>query len=430
MTGPLDPRRPRSVVVVGAGMAGLATAWFLRRHGIEVTVVERRHVAAGASWGNAGWLSPAVTVPLNEPGTLRHGLRGLLKSSSPLYIPPRADPRLAAFLLAFTFNSTPRRWRAGMRVFAALNSQALAAYDLLAEGGVTEPTKPSEPCLLATRTAAERRPIVAELDRVRAAGQEVGYDLLTGDEARAIEPALTDQIGAAVRVHGQRYLHPGRYLAALADAVRESGGTIIEGAQVTAIDDRGSRVRVSAAHGSNGSNGAERRELAADAVVLAAGAWLNRLARPFGVRVHVQSGRGYSFTVSGTTLPAGPTYFPAHKVVSTPLTGDTARIAGTMEFTGPDRPLDARRIEAIVEAARPLLRGIDWAGRTDEWTGPRPCTADGLPLVGPTSSSRVYVCGGHGMWGIALGPLTGRLLAEAIATGRTPPELAPLRPLR
>src|ERR671914_285657 len=109
MTGPHEPRRPRSVVVVGAGMAGLTTAWFLRRHGIEVTVVERRHVAAGASWGNAGWLSPAVTVPLNEPGTLRHGLRGLLKSSSPLYIPPRADPRLAAFLLAFTFNSTRRR---------------------------------------------------------------------------------------------------------------------------------------------------------------------------------------------------------------------------------------------------------------------------------------------------------------------------------
>jgi D-amino-acid dehydrogenase len=424
---PRDPRRPRSAVVVGAGMTGLATAWFLRRHGLEVTVVERRHVAAGASWGNAGWLSPAVTVPLNEPGTLRHGLRDLLKSSSPLYIPPRADPRLAAFLLAFTFNCTPRRWRAGMRVFAALNSQALAAYDLLADGGVAEPTKPSEPCLLAMRTAADRGPVVAELERVRAAGQEVGYDLLTGDEARAIEPALTDQIGAAVRVHGQRYLHPGRYLAALADAVRGCGGTIIEGAQVTAIDDRGPRVRVIAAHG---ANGAGRTELAADVVVLAAGAWLNRLARPFGVRVHVQSGRGYSFTVSGTTLPAGPTYFPAHKVVCTPLTEDTARIAGTMEFTGPDRPLDARRIEAIVEGARPLLRGIDWAGRTEEWTGPRPCTADGLPLVGPTSSPRVYVCGGHGMWGIALGPLTGRLLAEAIATGRTPPELAPLRPLR
>ncbi|HEY7485745.1 MAG TPA: FAD-dependent oxidoreductase, partial [Streptosporangiaceae bacterium] len=165
-------------------------------------------------------------------------------------------------------------------------------------------------------------------------------------------------------------------------------------------------------------------------VVIAAGAWLNRLARPFGVRVHVQSGRGYSFTVSGTSLPAGPTYFPAHKVVCTPLDEGTARIAGTMEFTGPDRPLDARRIDAIVAAARPLLHGVDWAGRRDQWTGPRPCTADGLPLIGPTKSPRVYLCGGHGMWGIALGPLTGRLLADAIVTGRTPPELAPLCPLR
>jgi D-amino-acid dehydrogenase len=437
--GPNDPGGPRSAVVVGAGMAGLATAWFLQRHGVEVTVVERRRVAAGASWGNAGWLSPAVTVPLNEPGTLRHGLSGLLKSSSPLYIPPRADPRLAAFLLAFTFNCTPRRWHAGLRAFAALNRQALAAYDLLADGGVGEPTKPSEPCLLATRTTAERRPVVAELERVRAAGQEVGYDLLTGDEARAIEPALSEEIGAAVRVHGQRYLHPGRYLTALADSVRARGGTIIEDARVTAVDDRGPRVRVITANGGNGGNGAtgttgagsaDVTELTADVVVLAAGAWLNRLARRFGVRVHVQSGRGYSFTVSGAALPAGPTYFPAHKVVCTPLTDGTARVSGTMEFTGPDRALDARRIDAIVAAARPLLRGIDWACRTDEWAGPRPCTADGLPLVGSTASPRVYVCGGHGMWGIALGPLTGRLLADAIATGRTPPELAPLRPLR
>jgi D-amino-acid dehydrogenase len=416
-----DPARPvRSAVVVGAGMAGLATAWFLRRHGVEVTVADRRHVAAGASWGNAGWVSPAFAAPLSEPGTLRHGLSGLLKSASPLYIPPRPDPRLAAFLLSFVRNCTWRRWQTGMHAFAALNRQALAAYDELAAGGVAEPTRPSEPCLLVMRTVAERRPVEDELRRIRATGQDIDYELLSGVEARELEPALSDQIGSAVRLNGQRYLHPGRYLAALADAVRAQGGKIVEDTDVTEIRDAGDRAYAVTTTGA---------ELAADVVVLAAGAWLSPLARRFGVRLPVQSGRGYSFTVPDMSL-SGPIYFPAQKVVCTPLGDGTVRVGGTMEFTGPDRPLNERRIDAIIAAARPLLRGVDWTRRTDAWTGPRPCTPDGLPVAGPTRSPRVYVCGGHGMWGITLGPLTGRLLADAIVTGRTPPELTPLSPLR
>jgi D-amino-acid dehydrogenase len=101
-----------------------------------------------------------------------------------------------------------------------------------------------------------------------------------------------------------------------------------------------------------------------------------------------------------------------------------------MEFRSPDAPLDPRRIEAIVAATRPMLDGVDLDARQDEWVGSRPCTTDGLPLVGATRSPRVFTAGGHGMWGIALGPLTGRLLAERIVTGVTPPELVAFDPLR
>jgi D-amino-acid dehydrogenase len=101
-----------------------------------------------------------------------------------------------------------------------------------------------------------------------------------------------------------------------------------------------------------------------------------------------------------------------------------------MEFRDPEAPLDPRRIEAIVAAARPLLRGADLDDRRDEWVGSRPCTRDGLPLIGATRSPNVYAAGGHGMWGITLGPATGSLLAEMIATGRRPAELAPFNPLR
>src|SRR5690606_7775623 len=105
--------KPKRVVVVGAGMVGLSVAWFLQEHEVDVTVVERRHVAAGASWGNAGWLTPGLTVPLPEPAVLRFGLRAMLQPDSPLYVPLRPDPRLWAFLIGFARHSTRARWEAG-----------------------------------------------------------------------------------------------------------------------------------------------------------------------------------------------------------------------------------------------------------------------------------------------------------------------------
>jgi D-amino-acid dehydrogenase len=166
-----------------------------------------------------------------------------------------------------------------------------------------------------------------------------------------------------------------------------------------------------------------------DAVVLATGAWLGQLARQFGVRKVVQAGRGYSFSVEVDHVPNGPVYFPAARVACTPI-GERLRVAGMMEFRKPEAALDQRRIRAIAEAARPLLRGADLDNRQDEWVGSRPCTADGLPLIGATKSPRVFAAGGHGMWGITLGPVTGRLLAETMVTGKQVEQLRPFSPLR
>jgi D-amino-acid dehydrogenase len=166
-----------------------------------------------------------------------------------------------------------------------------------------------------------------------------------------------------------------------------------------------------------------------DAVVIATGAELGRLASGFGVRRPVQAGRGYSFSVPVERMPRGPLYFPTQRVACTPL-GERLRVAGMMEFRRPGDPLDPRRITAIVDAVRPFLHGADLYDRRNEWVGSRPCTPDGLPLLGPTASPRVFVAGGHGMWGIALGPITGQLMAQAVLKGEIPPELAPFDPLR
>jgi D-amino-acid dehydrogenase len=412
-------RPPKSVAVVGAGLVGLSTAWFLQMRGVEVVVLERSQVGAGASWGNAGWLSPALAVPLPEPATLRAGLAGFMSPSAPLYVPAELNPRRLRFLLSMARHSTKRRWQAGLDALAPLNVRALAAHDALTASGADITTMPMDPCLIATRTEAQRKAIVEELSKVRSTGQEVRFDLLSGDEARAIEPMISHEAGAVLRLYGQRHIHPGKYLTGLAAAFRGRGGCIEEDVEVRSVREHGDGVELRTTGDS----------VKADAVVIANGALLSRLARPFGVRRSVEAGRGYSFSVTPDRMPAGPVYFPHAKVVFTPL-GDRLRVSGMMEFRPADAPPDPRRIAGIVRAARPFVWGVDWASATDKWVGARPCTHDGLPLIGPTLSPRVYVAGGHGMWGITHGPVTGQLLAETIVTGSVPPELAAMHPLR
>ena len=411
---------PRDVAVVGAGMVGLATAWFLREGGASVTVYERDGVAAGASWGNAGWLTPSLAAPLPEPAVLRYGIKAVLDPSSPVYLPLRADAGLLRFLVSFARHSTPGQWRRGMAAYVPINERSLEAFDTLAAGGVTARTRRAEPFLAVYRSEREREGLLTELRHIEDAGlRDVDYRVVMGAEARAMEPVLTAEAGAGVRISGQRYLNPPEFVASLAAGVRDRGGVVVEGSGVTGLREIGDGVVVTTEAG-------EQRH---DAVVVANGAWLPSLARQFGVRQPLQAGRGYSFTVPVERMPGGPLYFPAERVACTPL-GDRLRVAGMMEFRRPDAPLDPRRITAIVDAVRPFLSGVDLDDRRDEWVGSRPVTADGLPLLGRTRSPHVFVAGGHGMWGIALGPVTGQLIAETVLKGEVPHELRPFDPLR
>lgn len=220
---PSAPGRTGRVAVVGAGMVGLATAWFLQERGVDVDVLERNEVAAGSSWGNAGWLAPALTTPLPEPAVLRYGIRAALDPASPVYVPISLEASLWRFLAGFARNCTTRRWRRGMAAYRGVNRQALDAFDELAAGGVEAPTQPADPFLVCFSRADERARLLEELGELERIGQKLGFDVLTGEQARERAPILTEHVAAAVQLHDQRFIDPPRYLAALADAVRGAG---------------------------------------------------------------------------------------------------------------------------------------------------------------------------------------------------------------
>jgi D-amino-acid dehydrogenase len=415
---PGGPAALSRVIVVGAGIVGLSCAWSLQDHGIEVEVLDRGQPGSGASWGNAGFVAPALTVPLPEPSILRYGLRAVVDPRSPVALPMPASARTLSFLLHMVRNCTSARWQRAMAAYRALNEQVFAAFDLQRDGGVGEMTNETD-VLAAFRHPSESAGLLAELRGVARSGQQVSFEMLSGDRARAVEPHLSRGISNAVVVHHQRYLTPSTYLTALAELVRIRGGKITTSTAVTGVERRSDRIVVA---------GRDRR-LEADAVVLAAGAWLPSLARPHGVRVRVQAGRGYSFTVECAEPFRVPVYLPSARVAVTPDAGGV-RLAGIMEFSDADAPARRSRIPSMIRKLRPLLEGLDLDERGNEWVGPRPLTSDGIPLVGATRTPGVFVAGGHGMWGVTLGPLTGRLLADLIVTGRSVPELSPLDPLR
>jgi D-amino-acid dehydrogenase len=398
-------------------MVGLATAWHLQERGVEVTVLDRHGVASGASWGNAGWLTPGMAMPLADPSLWAYGLRAMLDPSAALSVPFRFDGALWAFLARFMAHATPGAWQRAMAALTPIDRIALDAYDELEAGGVHATSYPSR-WVVGFERERESRPFVHELRGVARTGQEIRLSRVP-DGVRV--PHLSRAVRSTWTLEGQRYIDPGSYVQALATSVSARGAKVLSDARVESVRavPGGAEVAVQG-----------HDTVTSDAVVVATGAWLPELARQLGVRTRVQAGRGYSFSVPVDGPPIDhPVYFPARRVACTPYQG-RLRVAGTMEFRGPDEPLQPARVRAIASSVRDLFEGVDLDSREDEWVGSRPVTPDGLPLVGRTAAPGVYVACGHGMWGMVLGPATGRALASLITTGRTPEEIRPFDPLR
>src|SRR6202167_4197208 len=176
--------RPRSAIVVGAGIVGLSTAWFLQEHGVSVTVVDCTGVAAGASWGNAGWIAPALSVPLNDPRTLRSALRSLPNRAAPVRIPLSTDPTLWKFLLRFAINCRESSWTRAVQANLTLNHECIAAYDVLVSSGVDAPVTEA-PITALFRSSADAEHLLDQLKRLGDAGQPSSTTELTGAALRA-----------------------------------------------------------------------------------------------------------------------------------------------------------------------------------------------------------------------------------------------------
>jgi len=409
---------PRNVAVIGGGVIGVATAYYLAKGGRAVTLYEQDTICSGCSEGNAGQITPGH-LPLNQPGTLLRNLRWLARPTSPLFIPLRFDPALFGWLWRFQRACGSRQVEGATRVLGLLGRASRQLYEDLASERAFD--YHLEGRLEICRTEASwgsARHDAELLDRLGFASQ-----ILSPSEAQAMEPAIVRPMAGAVYFSESGYCNPRQFVVGLAQAAVEQGAAIETHTRVTDLAWQGEgAVRLSTTEG----------EYQADAAVLACGSWTPRLARRLRLRLPVQPGKGYHLDVDIPLQhrPRLPLVLVDDRIFVTPI-GDRLRLAGTMELSGFNLKQRAARLDALAAGAGRYLAEIDPDRIRERWCHLRPMPPDGLPIIGPVPGSpRIWIATGHGMLGLTQGPITGKLVAQGIS-GEVPEiDLAPLSPSR
>ena len=407
---------PGSVTIVGAGIVGIATASWLIRRGVPVTVIDRDEPGSGCSFGNAGGICPGSCVPLAMPGMLKKVPGWLLDPEGPLFVRlaylPRALPWLLRFVRAGDMAAVERIADA----LRALHAPTVERYreltawascaDLLVERGQ----------LFLYESDAEREGDAFGWSLRQRRG--VALEVLDGDELRQLEPAVAPFFATAVYLPEQaQCLNPHRLVQALAARFVADGGRIERG-RIDALVGGGRRVT----HLRCGAN-----DIPVETLVIAAGAWSGRLLKTAGIAVPLEAERGYHVTVAEPeVMPRIQSTWCRRKFVATPQeTG--LRFAGTDEFAGLDAPPDERRAMVLLRHGKRMIPDLGDTRHTT-WMGHRPGTPDSLPVIGrdPRFSNLLHAFG-HGHTGLMGASVTGHLIAQ-IVVGEAPSiDLAPYR---
>lgn len=395
------------VHIVGGGIIGLCSAWYLVKAGCEVTIVDAQDFEGGTSFGNAGMIVPSHIIPMAAPGVISQGLKWLLDDKSPFYIKPRLNLDLATWIWNFNKSATTKHVQRCMPLLYAYNELSKTLYRELAEEDCFNFGFSESGLLMLYRTAfhQEEESILAE----KAIAVGLDAQLLDHAGVQTLEPELDLDILGGVYFPGDAHLYPNQLMSQMKAVLKSKGVAFIGKTKVKDFSFRGNVI--SALHVENGD------AISVEHVLLSSGSWSARLLKKAGVKIHLQDGKGYSITLENPTLrPKIPTILSEAKVAITPM-GDDLRIGGTLEISGLSPKLNMRRVEGIVESIPKYYRNltVPFSSATPIWKGYRPCTPDGLPYLGDSPQVKNLTIGtGHGMMGLSLGPASGKLLAEQI----------------
>lgn len=403
-----EARSNRTAIVIGAGIVGVSCALQLQRRGVQVTLLDREEPGTQCSFGNAGRIATALCAPYSLPGLLWRVPGMLADSRHPLAMTPMHLLKSLPWFIRYLREGNLQRVEQIADALHAILSRADAALDDLSDNPQTQALIQSGGNLAVYSDHARFR----GADEANRFPRERGIVIeeLSGDEAREIEPNLPSSVRHAYYYADERFvLNPLRFTQRLVEEFVRADGTLMR------EEARGIESHTRGAPSVMTSSGRQ----SADTLVIAAGAWSDRLANNIGVSLPMQAERGYHVMLPGESgRLRQPVHFGDRMIGFTPMEEGMRAITGA-EFASPDAPANWKRVDPILAATREFFPGID-TSEAKPWMGARPALPDSLPAIGPSARSRdvVFACG-HGHLGLTLSAVTGELVAD-LATGRQP----------
>lgn len=406
-------------VVIGGGIIGLFSAWYLQEAGWKVTVVDRGDMLTGCSYGNAGMITPSHFVPLAAPGVLKQGIRWMFSRSSPFSIRPRFNVGMARWGFHFMRHASAAHAERSAVPLRDLLLMGRDLYEELAAGTLgLHLEKRGIIMYFQSEAVGEEERVLAEKARQLGLETEV-YD---SRQLKELEPELEVNALGGVHYKCDAHLYPPELMRQLIVQLREKVGWV----RMKVEKFEKSRGKVLAVVGQGAS-------VPGDLFVLSAGSWSGALAATLGLRLPLMPGKGYSVTVEKPpALPRHPAILCEARVAITPMNG-MLRFGGTMEIGARREDINLHRVEAIVRAVNSYLPGLkaEMPARERVWAGLRPVSADGLPYIGRFPAvENLIVATGHAMMGLGMAPATGKVVAELAAEKTPSVDLRPFRPGR
>jgi len=388
---------------------GVCCAYYLALRKRRVTVVDKGELGLECSYGNAGLIVPSHSIPLAAPGVISKALKWMVNPESPLYIRPRWSIDLLSWLWRFQSACREEQMRRSIPLLRDLSQASLALHEQLAAQGDVGGSYTRNGLMMVFRSRQTWEEGTHEAKLLNEYG--IDSDVCDTADLRGRVPVLGPSVTGGIHYKDDAHLEPHQFVKAVANLAKQGGVKFLTRAEVLGFDTSGGKIT---------GVRTTRGEFQPYEVVMAAGAWSPALARTIGLNVLMQPAKGYSVTVQRPPAwPSVPLMLSEAKVAVTPM-NSMLRFAGTLELAGMDFAIDQRRIRAILRAVREYLADSIETELIEIWRGLRPCTPDGLPIIERSKSyNNLIIATGHGMLGVSLGPITGKLVSQIIV-GESP----------
>ena len=424
-----SPLGAEDITIIGSGIIGLYSAYYLNQQGYEVTIIERSSGDDGCSFGNAGMIVPSHFIPLAVPGMIEKGIRWMFNSESPFYVKPRLNWDLFSWGMKFYQAANKKQVDKAM---PALRDISLLGKSLYQEFDKTEKfdfafKEKGLMMLCKNEHTFEEEIAVANM------ANDLGIEarVLTINELHQLEPEVKPEVAGAIFYPGDAHLYPNILVKQLKQLLEQKGVKFLYNTEVTGFETDNNQIKKIKIQ----SNTQPGQSININQLIIATGSWSPILAKQLNMSIPVQAGKGYSVTYqqnTGKRLNI-PSILLEARVAITPMSDNLIRFGGTMEIGGINDNINMNRVRGIIKAVPEYFPDyqIDVPAKEKVWYGLRPCSPDGLPYIGRTKKyTNLIIASGHAMMGLSLAPATGKLVQEIIDNQPTSIDIGLYKPER